>query len=87
MGLPVVASRVGGTDSMVEHGKTGFLYPVTDPYMAAYYIGKMIEDKEGNVKFGKEAREAAIVRHDKGKIVEELLKTYRVMIADRNNAQ
>lgn len=87
LGLPVVASRVGGTDSMVEHGKTGFLYPVTDPYMAACYIGRMIEDKEENVKIGKQAREVALVRHDKGKIVEELLKTYRVMIADRNNAQ
>lgn len=76
LGLPVVASRVGGTDSMVEHGKTGFLYPVTDPYMAASYIGRMIEDKEENVKIGKQAREVALVRHDKEKIVEELLKTY-----------
>ena len=80
LGLPVVASRVGGTDSMVEHGKTGFLYPVTDPYMAAYYIGRMIEDKEENVKIGKEAREVALVRHDKGKIVEELLKTYQEIV-------
>ena len=87
VGIPVVASRVGGTDSMVEHGKTGFLYPVTDPYMAAYYIDRMIGDKEENVKIGKQAREVALVRHDKEKIVEELLKTYRVMIADRNNAQ
>lgn len=80
VGIPVVASRVGGTDSMVEHGKTGFLYPVTDPYMAAYYIGRMIEDKEENVKIGKQAREVALVRHDKGKIVEELLKTYREIV-------
>ena len=29
VGVPVVASRVGGTDSMVEHGKTGFMYPHT----------------------------------------------------------
>lgn len=80
VGIPVVASRVGGTDSMVEHGKTGFLYPVTDPYMAAYYIGRMIEDEEENVKIGKQAREVAKVRHDKGKIVEELLKTYQEII-------
>lgn len=80
VGIPVVASRVGGTDSMVEHGKTGFLYPVTDPYMAAYYIGRMIEDKEENVKIGKQAREVAQVRHDKGKIVEELLKTYQEIV-------
>lgn len=80
VGIPVVASRVGGTDSMVEHGKTGFLYPVTDPYMAAYYIGRMIEDKKENVKIGRQAREVALVRHDKGKIVEELLKTYQQIV-------
>lgn len=80
VGIPVVASRVGGTDSMVEHGKTGYLYPVTDPYMAAFYIGKMIDDKEENVTIGKQAREVAKVRHNKGKIVEELLKTYQEII-------
>ena len=83
VGIPVVASRVGGTDSMVEHGKTGFLYPVTDPYMAAYYIGRMIEDEEENVKIGKQAREVAKVRHDKGKIVEELLRTYHQIMQDK----
>lgn len=80
VGIPVVASRVGGTDSMIDHGKTGFLYPVTDPYMAAYYIGRMIEDKEENMKIGKQAREVALVRYDKGKIVEELLKTYQQIV-------
>ena len=45
--------------------------------MAACYIGRMIEEKEENVKIGKQAREVALARHDKGKIVEELLKTYQ----------
>lgn len=76
VGIPVVASRVGGTDSMVEHGKTGFLYPVTDPYMAAYYVGRMIEDEEENMAIGKKAREIALVRHDKKQIVKELLNVY-----------
>lgn len=76
VGVPVVASRVGGTDSMVEHGKTGFLYPVTDPYMAAYYIKRLIDNKEENMAIGKKAREIALIRHDKRQIVEELLDVY-----------
>lgn len=80
MGIPVVASRVGGTDSMVEHGKTGFLYPVTDPYMAAYYIKRLIDNQEENIAMGKAARKVALVRHDKTKIVQELLTTYRQII-------
>lgn len=80
VGIPVVASRVGGTDSMVEHGKTGYLYPVTDPYMAAYYIKRLIDNKEENRVIGKTAREVALVRHDKATIVDELLKTYHQII-------
>lgn len=76
VGIPVVVSRVGGTDSMVEHGKTGFLYPVTDPYMAAYYIKRLVENQEENTSIGKAAREVALVRHDKQTIVEKLLITY-----------
>ena len=76
VGVPVVASRVGGTDSMVKHGKTGFLYPVTDPYMAAYYIKRLIVNKEKNMAIGIKAREIALVRHDKRQIVKELLDVY-----------
>ena len=76
VGIPVVASRVGGTDSMVEHGKTGFLYPVTDPYIAAYYIKRLIDNKEENMAIGKKARKIALVRHEKRQIVEELLDVY-----------
>ena len=76
VGVPVVASRVGGTDSMVEHGKTGFLYPVTDPYMAAYYIKRLIVNEEENMAIGKKAKEIALVRHDKRQIVKELLDVY-----------
>lgn len=83
VGIPVVASRVGGTDSMVEHGKTGFLYPVTDPYMAAYYIKRLIDNLEENVNIGKAARKVALVRHDKLSIVDGLLKTYHNIIKSK----
>lgn len=77
VGIPVVAGRIGGTDSMVEHGRTGFLYPVTDPYMAAFYIKRLIDNTEENMAIGKKARAIALVRHDKRQIVEELLDVYK----------
>lgn len=76
LGLPVVASRVGGTDSLIDHGKNGFLYPVTDPYMAAYYIKRLIDNKDENIAIGENARVLALARHDKRQIVENLLETY-----------
>lgn len=84
LGVPVVASRVGGTDSLVEHGKTGFLYPVTDPYMAAYYIKYLVDNPKENVAIGNAAKQVATVRHDKKKIVNELMETYQEMIDASN---
>lgn len=81
-GIPVVASRVGGTDSLVEHGKTGFLFPVTDPYMAAYHILRLATDRELNIRIGRQAREVALRRHDKGEIVAQLLRTYEEISQD-----
>ena len=84
LGVPVVASRVGGTDSLVEHGKTGFLYPVTDPYIAAYYIMYLVDNPDVNIAIGKAAKQVATARHDKKKIVNELMETYQEMIVASN---
>lgn len=84
-GIPVVASNVGGTSSLVEHGRTGFLYPVTDPYMAAYHIGRLAADRELNIRIGQQAREVALQRHDKKEIVDDLLQTYKDVIAESSN--
>lgn len=84
LGVPVVASRVGGTDSLVEHGKTGFLYPVTDPYIAAYYIMYLVDNPDVNIAIGKAAKQVATARHDKKKIVNELMETYQEMIDASN---
>ena len=85
LGIPVVASRVGGTDSLVEHGETGFLYPVTDPYMAAYYIKYLVDNPKENVAIGNAAKQVATVRHNKKKIVDELMETYQEMIDTPNS--
>lgn len=80
LGLPVVASNVGGTETMIRHGETGFLYPVTDPYMAAYHIMQLINDKNLNIKIGQQAKTVATSRHNKQTIVNQLIDTYNTII-------
>ena len=82
MGIPVVATNVGGTSSMVEHGKSGFLFPATDPYMAAYYIMKIAKDIQLNFKIGNYGQDVARKRHNKENIVSNLIDTYKKVIAD-----
>lgn len=82
LGVPVVATNVGGTSSLVEHDKTGLLFPATDPYMGAYCIKRLYEDRNLNIKMGEEGKSIAFARHDKKKIVEGLVNTYKEIIAD-----
>ncbi|WP_028235372.1 glycosyltransferase [Pseudobutyrivibrio sp. MD2005] len=44
IGTPIVASNVGGTPSLIEHGKTGFLYDLDKPEGALSQIAKIFDD-------------------------------------------
>lgn len=81
LGVPVVASNVGGTSSLVEHGRTGFLFPVTDPYSAAYHLWKMITDRNLNEIIGRDAKNVAMKRHNLKDIADQLVVTYKEMIS------
>jgi len=76
LSVPVIATNVGGTSSLIEEGETGFLIPTMDPYVAAYRLAQMDKYKDLNLRIGKQAREVALKRHDKQRIVEELIATY-----------
>lgn len=82
LGLPIVATNVGGTSSMVEDGKTGLLFPCTDPYMGASALLRLINELELNQRMGVAAKQVAVIRHDKDQIVNQLLSIYQEIIAD-----
>lgn len=77
LGVPCVSSFVGGIGNLVEHGKTGFLYPADEPYMLAYYIEKYFEDKTLCCKISEPSVTVAKKRHDKETIVKELVDIYK----------
>lgn len=64
IGMPCVASYVGGTADMLLDKTEGFLYPFNESSMLAYYISGIFENDQLAVKFGDEARKHALVTHD-----------------------
>lgn len=85
LGMPCIATYAGGTPSLLENGKEGILVPDGDPWALAGAIIELSENKEKSLALGKAARIRALKRHDKVKIVEELLEIYRTVIDYNKN--
>lgn len=79
LGVPVIATNVGGISSLVENGKTGLLYPANDPYTLAALISDVIENPDVATKLSQNERICAIARHDPTIIKESLLKIYKAI--------
>lgn len=75
-GVPVIATNVGGVCSIVEDGVTGYLVPTNDPYQIAYLVNMLSENQIEVEKICKTARQIALQRHDKIKIVDQLFTAY-----------
>lgn len=80
LGLPVVATNVGGVSTLVEHGKTGSLVPANDPYTLASQIYKLSLDKKISNLYSTNGLEVARSRHDKKQIILSLLEAYSSII-------
>ncbi|MCY1719088.1 glycosyltransferase [Prolixibacteraceae bacterium Z1-6] len=77
LGLPIIASNVGGIPSLIENNKNGILIPANDPYTMASKIIMLKNNPDAAIKIGKEARKTAQERHDKKKILSDLLNIYK----------
>ena len=55
-GLPVVATRVIGSEEVVADGETGFLVRPEDPGALAAALGRLLVDPELRVRFGRAGR-------------------------------
>lgn len=76
LGCPIITTNVGGTSTLVEHGKTGYLIPANDPFQAAYYIKSILYNTEKAKQMGIEGRNIAIKRHNPITIKQQLLLAY-----------
>jgi glycosyltransferase involved in cell wall biosynthesis len=76
-GLPVVASRVGGTPELVRDGETGFLVEPGDPEQLADRICRLIGDAGLRAAMGRRAREVVEQGYDWDAISRRTVEVYK----------
>lgn len=76
LGVPVVASYVGGTPNLLDHGVEGYLYPFDAPYMMAEYIRRIFADDTLAATLGANGSIRAQKRHDAVRNLSDLTEIY-----------
>ena len=84
LGLPCIASYVGGIPSMITNGESGILVPVNEPYYLAEKIIELAQDKSLQERLSKKASEVANQRHSPHNIGKELISAYEQIIKTKN---
>lgn len=80
LGIPTIATNVGGVSSLIEEGKTGYLIPANDPYQATYLINKLYSDINLNRAIGEAGKQVALKRHNKSTITNNIICCYKELI-------
>ena len=80
LGLPCIATDVGGTSSLLENKKEGILIQDGDPWSLAGAIIEMHNNYKTAIKYGVNARNKAIKRHNPLKIINDLINIYSKLI-------
>lgn len=77
LGVPCVASDVGGVKNMLTHNEEGFIYPHDEEYMLAYYVTQIFENDSLAQKFSKNASTHASDTHNRQNNLKTLTNIYR----------
>lgn len=85
LGVPCIASCVGGVQDMLEHKEEGFIYPFDESYMLAHYICEIFGNDKLATDLGNNARKRATVRFDENKVVDTTIMTYKYILEQKRS--
>lgn len=80
LGVPVVASEVGGVPELVRQGRTGALVPPGDPAALAGAVNGALADRRGALSMARRARELALDQLSSGKIMPGYARFYEGLL-------
>ncbi len=80
VGMPCIASYVGGIPEYVRHGESGFLYRFEEYEVLATRIGELFDDDALCRRISKNAREQMTALHQSDKLFEKIEKIYKELV-------
>jgi len=80
LGVPCVASYVGGIPDMLRDKIDGFLYQHNDPYMMASFIKKIFADNELSKKLSESSKNHANITHNINENLKNLVEIYHKIL-------
>lgn len=83
VGMPSVASAVGGVPEYVRHGENGFLYRFEEYEIMAGYIKKLFEEDDLAVKLSKAGRSDMLKLHSNTNVFDTMVKIYKDIIEEK----
>lgn len=81
IGMPVISTNVGGISTLIEDGVNGFLVPSNEPHILAHKIVELYQDSNQLAIISANAISVAHKRHNKIKIKENLVSSYKIAIS------
>ena len=83
LGMPCIATYVGGTGSLLADGKDGILVQDGDPWSMAGALLEVKNNYNDAIYMGINARKRAMIKHAKESIKEQLLAIYSEIVNDK----
>jgi len=80
-GLPVIATRVGGTRYQVRDGETGFLIDARDVQALTGRIGELLSNQAMRQSFGKTAKSLAEEEYRADAVASKTIEIYRRILS------
>ena len=81
LGVPTIASDVGGIKSMLTHNEDGIIYQHDAHYMLAYNICQVFENEDIALKFSKNAKAHAMKTHNRDLNSKNMIDIYNRILS------
>lgn len=79
-GLPCLATAVGGTPDLIDHGRNGWLVPPGEPTHLRQAILGLLANAELRRKLGRRARQHVETQYSLSRIADEMHELYRRLV-------